>query len=113
MEVVAHRGGQTTRRGSGAFARLSGISVPRLRHYHEAGLLVPSEVDGSTAYRTYRRGQVAKARELSRLRRADLPLQGLADAMSSDPSVLLGVLLAHRRRLEARLAADQQMIELV
>src|SRR4051794_36512946 len=113
MEVVAHLGGETTKLGIGAFARLSGISIPRLRRYHEAGLLVPSEVDESTAYRTYRRGQVAKARELSRLRRADVPVQELGGAMSSDPSVRLGVLLAHRRRLEGRLAADQQMIELV
>src|SRR5436305_2172071 len=113
MADVAHPGGESTKLGIGAFARLSGLSIPRLRRYHEAGLLVPSEVDGWTAYRTCRRGQVAKARELSRLRRADVPVQELADAMSSDPSVRLGVLLVHRRRLGARLAADQQMIELL
>ncbi|HZU75111.1 MAG TPA: VOC family protein [Acidimicrobiales bacterium] len=99
--------------GIGAFARLSGISIPRLRRYHEAGLLVPADVDASSGYRTYRRAQLAQARELSRLRRADVPLQDLAAAMSADPSVRLGVLLAHRRMLEDRLVAGQRMIELV
>src|SRR4051794_19108444 len=109
MEVVEHlRPGERTTLGIGAFARLSGMSIPRLRRYHEVGLLVPTEVDGSTGYRTYRRGQLALARELSRLRRADVPVQELAGAMSADPSVRLGVLLRHKRRLEERLAADQR-----
>ncbi|MHB1444821.1 MAG: MerR family transcriptional regulator [Acidimicrobiales bacterium] len=99
--------------GIGAFARLSGISIPRLRRYHEAGLLVPADVDRSTGHRTYRRAQLAQARELSRLRRTDLPLQELGAAMSADPNVRLKVLVAHRRRLEERLAADQRMIEMV
>src|SRR3954447_22662778 len=105
MAVVAHPADKSTKLGIGAFARLSGISIPRLRRYHEAGLLVPAEVDESTSYRTYRRGQLATARELSRLRRADVPVQELAGAMSPDPSVRLAVLLAHRHKLEARLAS--------
>src|SRR2546423_5529210 len=99
--------------GIGAFARLSGISIPRLRRYHEADLLVPADVDPATGYRTYRRGQVMQARTLDRLRRADLPLPQLAAAMSADPVIRLDILRAHRRRLEDRLAADQRMIELV
>lgn len=106
-------GGERTLLGIGAFARLSGISIPRLRRYHDAGLLVPATVDSSTGYRTYRRAQLARARELSRLRRTDLPLQELAGALSGDPSVRLRVLLAHRRTLEERLANDQRMIDLV
>jgi DNA-binding transcriptional MerR regulator len=99
--------------GIGAFARLSGISIPRLRRYHDAGLLVPSDVDGSTRYRAYRRAQLAQARELSRLRRVDLPLPELATAMSADPDVRLEILRAHRRRLEDRLAAEEKIIAMV
>src|SRR3954463_14345288 len=90
------------RLGIGAFARLSGMSIPRLRRYHEAGLLVPAEVDPATGYRTYRRAQLAQARALSRLRSADLPLDELAGATSDDAATRLESLQTHRRRLEDR-----------
>ena len=99
--------------GIGAFARLSGMSIPRLRRYHEAGLLVPADVDPTSGYRTYTRAQLVPARTLDRLRRADLPVSELTAAMSGDAGVRLETLRAHRRRLEDRLAADQRMIELV
>src|SRR4051812_7162698 len=101
------------RLGIGAFARLSRMSIPRLRRYHEAGLLVPAEVDPATGYRTYRRGQLLRARTLDRLRDTDLPLQELPAAMSPDPVIRLDILRTHRRTLEDRVAADQRRIELV
>ena len=99
--------------GIGAFARLSGVSIPRLRRYHEAGLLIPARVDPDTGYRVYRRAQLADARTLSRLRRADLPLEDLTRALAGDPAARVDILRRHRSELEERIAADQQRIDLV
>ena len=93
--MAEERYSEGTTLGIGAFARLSGISIPRLRRYHEAGLLVPADVDGATGYRTYRRAQLMQARALRRLRRADLPIQELGGALSPDPVVRLEILPVH------------------
>ena len=37
----------------GRFARLTGLSIGALRHYHELGLLQPAAVDPMTGYRSY------------------------------------------------------------
>lgn len=38
----------------GDFARLAGVIVRALRHYHDERLLSPAEVDPHTGYRSYR-----------------------------------------------------------
>jgi len=111
--VARDRQPDGTTLGIGDFARMSGISIPRLRRYHEAGLLVPAHVDASSGYRIYTRAQLADARTLGRLRRADIPMQELRTAMSADPIERFEVLRRHRARLEARLAADHATIELI
>ena len=45
--------------GIGEFALLTGLSITRLRRYHDLGLLVPARVDPLTGYRSYRPDQVA------------------------------------------------------
>jgi DNA-binding transcriptional MerR regulator len=107
------RQAEDTALGIGAFARLSSISIPRLRRYHEAGLLEPAEVDPTTGYRTYTSAQLAKARAIGRLRLADLPLDELRVALADDTTARLGAFKGHRRRLKQRLAATERMIELV
>jgi DNA-binding transcriptional MerR regulator len=39
--------------GTGAFARIAGVSVRTLHHYDELGLLIPARVDDRTGYRWY------------------------------------------------------------
>ncbi|GII81421.1 hypothetical protein Sru01_64030 [Sphaerisporangium rufum] len=46
----------------GRFARLCRLSVKRLRHYDELGLLAPVHVDAGSGYRYYAAGQVGPAR---------------------------------------------------
>ena len=58
----------------GAFALACGLSVPRLRRYHEAGVLVPAHVDSVTGYRMYTVEQLEQACTIRRLRDVDLPL---------------------------------------
>ena len=52
----------------GMFSRASSLSIKSLRAYHEAGILVPAQVDSRTGYRNYTVDQLADAAIISRLR---------------------------------------------
>jgi DNA-binding transcriptional MerR regulator len=96
----------------GSFARLTGISVTRLRRYHEHGILIPARVDDRSGYRSYTPDQVHIGRRIARLRRADLPLDDLARIVAgTEPAT--SVLQRHQRRLADRAQAIQEMTELV
>ena len=68
----------------GRFARLAGLSIGALRHYHELGVLVPSRVDPETAYRSYARAQLDEARLIARLRELELPLPEVRAILGAD-----------------------------
>jgi DNA-binding transcriptional MerR regulator len=55
----------------GSFSRAASLSVKALRAYHEAGLLVPAEVDPQTGYRSYSVAQLTDATIIRRLRELD------------------------------------------
>src|SRR6266566_4943311 len=57
-----------TRVTIGDFSRASHLSVKTLRHYHEVGLLEPSEVDPHNGYRYYSEEQIPLAQVIRRLR---------------------------------------------
>ena len=54
-----------TRVTIGDFSRASHLSVKTLHHYHEVGLLEPSEVDPDNGYRYYSEAQIAALFEVS------------------------------------------------
>jgi DNA-binding transcriptional MerR regulator len=85
----------------GRFARLTGLSVGTLRHYDEVGLLSPASVDSGTGYRSYRRDQAGRARQIRMLRWDNLPLEEIRQVIG-DPAgaVARDVLARHRQRLE-------------
>jgi DNA-binding transcriptional MerR regulator/effector-binding domain-containing protein len=58
----------------GDLARLGGVSVRMLRHYHEIGLLTPEHVDETTGYRSYRAGQLELLRRIVTLKDLGLSL---------------------------------------
>ncbi len=94
----------------GRFARLSGLSIGALRHYHELGLLQPHRIDPGTGYRFYVAGQLDEARLIGRLRELELALpevRAILDAVASERRLLLA---AHRSRLTALLARTQRQI---
>ena len=95
-------GGVEDRRGIGAVARESGLSVSALRFYDGAGVLEPADVDPRTGYRYYAPGQVAVARLVAVLRRAGMPLAGIRRVLAhrDDPAVVDALLAAHLRALE-------------
>jgi DNA-binding transcriptional MerR regulator/effector-binding domain-containing protein len=88
----------------GMFSRASSLSVKTLRAYHEAGILVPAQVDPATGYRSYTADQLADAAVILRLRALDVPLARVAEVLSRrDPDVTRSVLTEHRATMEARL----------
>lgn len=96
----------------GDMARLGGVSVRMLRHYHELGLLEPVGVDEWTGHRSYDRSQLATLREIVRLRRFGLPLARIAEI--TEPSTtnerLSQVLENRRQELVEELADGQRVL---
>ena len=68
----------------GRFARLTGLTIGALRHYDEAGVLEPADVDPATGYRRYRRDQVATARAVAALRDLELSLPAIRALLDAD-----------------------------
>jgi DNA-binding transcriptional MerR regulator len=94
----------------GRFARLAGLTVGALRHYHEHGLLLPAEVDAFTGYRRYRPDQLDDARLIARLRELNLGLPEVRAVLASNPAERRRQLGLHRARLMAQLARTQRQI---
>ena len=65
----------------GMFSRASSLSIKSLRAYHEAGILVPAQVDSRTGYRNYTVDQLADAAIISRLRALDVPLDQVREVL--------------------------------
>jgi DNA-binding transcriptional MerR regulator len=80
----------------GEFARLAGTSIKTLRHYDQAGLLAPVEVDVRTRYRFYAPEQL---RDLAAIR----ALQDLGATLQDIRGVIGRVDPVERRRLLAKL----------
>jgi DNA-binding transcriptional MerR regulator len=89
----------------GQLARRVGLTAKALRHYDRVGLLAPAVVDATTGYRFYGPEQVAHARLVQILRSVDVPLDQVRAclAMPDDEAGIQQILVAHRRRLQARL----------
>ncbi|WP_277308489.1 GyrI-like domain-containing protein [Spongiactinospora sp. TRM90649] len=66
----------------GRFARLTRLSVKRLRHYAETGLLLPAWIDPDTGYRYYRADQARDALAIGLLRSLDVPLAAIGPVLS-------------------------------
>lgn len=69
---------------AGEFEAMTGLTPKALRLYAERGILLPASVDPSTGYRTYQRAQVRHGITLDLLRKAQVPITGLAAARNFD-----------------------------
>ena len=97
----------------GQFARASGLTAKALRHYDAVGLLQPAVVEPGTGYRRYQVGQVPAAVLIRRLRDLELPVaevRRLLDLQADGADAMTDALLAHRRRLEARVTRLQRQL---
>jgi DNA-binding transcriptional MerR regulator len=95
----------------GAFSRAALLSIPALRAYHEAGILVPDHVHPTTGYRSYTLSQLADAAIVRRLRELDLPLPLVATIVAArDPEVTRSVLADHALVMSDRLAQTLRIV---
>jgi DNA-binding transcriptional MerR regulator len=89
----------------GDFARASHLSVKTLRHYHDVGLLEPSEVDPDNGYRYYSEDQIQAAQVIRRLRGLQMPLPDVKSVLATTDSKTRNQLIVeHLNRLEDDLA---------
>ena len=94
----------STQLSIGEFARVTHLSVRTLRRYHDAGLLEPDRVDGSSGYRYYSAEQIPTAQVIHRLRELDMPLADVRRILDTpDPDARAGLIAQHLQRLEDQL----------
>jgi DNA-binding transcriptional MerR regulator len=88
----------------GGFSELTHLSVKTLRHYHEAGLLEPAEVDPQTGYRYYRTTQIPTAQVIRRFRDLGMPVAEVREVLATaDPQARNALITRHLERLEDQL----------
>jgi DNA-binding transcriptional MerR regulator len=92
----------------GDFSRATHLTVKTLRHYHETGLLEPSQIDPQTGYRRYTTEQIPVAQIIKRFRDLDMPLNEIRAVLSApDVQARNDLIAAHLKRLESDLARTQ------
>ena len=95
----------------GDFSRASHLSVKTLRHYHEVGLLEPSEVDPGNGYRYYAEDQIPLAQVIRRLRGLQMPVADVKSVLAApDPEARNLLIVAHLDRLEGDLARTRAAV---
>src|SRR5882757_9177227 len=87
----------------GDFSQITHLSVKTLRHYHEAGLLEPAQVDPGTGYRYYSTTQVPTAQVIRRFRDLGMPVREVVALLAAQPEDRSALLTAHLQRLEDQL----------
>jgi DNA-binding transcriptional MerR regulator len=94
----------------GDFARITHLSRKALRHYHEAGLLEPEQVDAVTGYRYYSTEQVPTAQVIRRFREMGMPVADVRSVLLADVAERAELIASYLSRLEGQLAATQTAV---
>src|SRR6266576_3325092 len=95
----------------GDFSRASHLSVKTLHHYHEVGLLAPSEVDPGNGYRYYAEDQIPIAQVIRRLRGLQMPVAEVKSVLAApDPEARTQLIVGHLDRLEGDLARTRDAV---
>jgi DNA-binding transcriptional MerR regulator len=100
-----------TRVTIGDFSRASHLSVKTLHHYHEVGLLEPSEVDPDNGYRYYSEAQIPIAQVIRRLRGLHMPVADVRSVLAApDTDARNRLIVKHLDRLELELAQTRAAV---
>lgn len=87
------------------------LSVKALRHYHELGLLEPSEVDSSTGYRSYDLSQVPLAQVIRRFRELEMPVEHVKAVLTAtDVDQRNALVVEHLKQMESALERTQAVV---
>jgi DNA-binding transcriptional MerR regulator len=101
----------TARVTIGDFSRASQLSIKTLRHYHDVGLLEPSEVDPGNGYRYYAEDQIPVAQVIRRLRGLQMPIAEVKAVIAEPhPEARNRLIVAHLDRLEAELGRTRAVV---
>lgn len=90
-------------------ARLSGVSVRTLHHYHEIGLLEPAVI-GENRYRYYGDAELLRLQQILFYRAFGLPLSQIAAILDQPDFDQVAALREHRARLEQDIERYRQLI---
>jgi DNA-binding transcriptional MerR regulator len=101
----------TVRLTIGEFSKMTYLSVKALRHYHDLGLLEPTEVDPSSGYRRYGTEQIGIAQAIRRFRDLEMPLEQVRAVLQApDEGTRNRVILEHLEAMQQQLDRTQQMV---
>jgi DNA-binding transcriptional MerR regulator len=93
-------------------AAVSGVTVRTLHHYDYIGLLPPAHV-GENGYRYYGRPELLRLQRILFHRELGVPLEQIAEILELEGDDEVGVLLAHRGKLEADRERYRILIETI
>ena len=93
-------------------AKLSGISVRALHHYHDIGLLVPAHV-GENRYRYYGEPELLRLQQILFYRELGVPLSEIAQYLDDPDFDYVSALKNHRQALEHQAQRYHQLIETI
>ncbi|MDR7251680.1 DNA-binding transcriptional MerR regulator [Nocardioides sp. BE266] len=93
----------------GEFARFTGVSVRRLRHYDALGLLPPASVDVATGYRRYTAAQFHRLHRLLALQDLGFTLEQMGPVLDAQVGAheMRAMLLARHAELVDAIEADR------
>ncbi len=93
-------------------AKLSGVSVRTLHHYHEIGLLEPACV-GENRYRYYGEDELLRLQQILFYREFGIPLMEIAALLDEPGFDTVAALRQHRSRLEREAQRHRQLIRTI
>jgi DNA-binding transcriptional MerR regulator len=93
-------------------AKLSGVSVRTLHHYHEVGLLKPASV-GANGYRHYGEDELLRLQQILFHREVGLPLSEIARVLDAPDFDRAAALKAHRARMVVEAKRYRQLIHTI
>lgn len=94
--------------GVGTVARVLGVSVRTLHHWHQVGVAVPSG-RSSAGYRLYSEADVARLRRVLLFRDLGVPLQRIPDLLAAGTAVRRQELEDRRAELAAKIRHLQEL----
>jgi DNA-binding transcriptional MerR regulator/predicted enzyme related to lactoylglutathione lyase len=111
--MASERGDRHELLAIGEFSRLTGLPITTLRHYHQAGLLIPGDVDRWTGYRRYRREQAGTAAVIRALRAMELSVEDVGSLLRAAEPEAREIWAAHRDRLLRRIDRFRRSVDVI
>jgi DNA-binding transcriptional MerR regulator/predicted enzyme related to lactoylglutathione lyase len=111
--MASERGDRHELLGIGEFSSLTGLPITALRHYHQAGLLIPGDVDRWTGYRRYRREQARTAAAIRALRSMEMSIEDVGSLLRAEEPEAREIWAAHRDRLRSRIDRFRRSVDVI